>query len=184
VPRGRAAGTNHQARAGSTASAGSCGTATLRARRGVGSGHAGHLLQWIVLLLAALRAPCRRRGDPIAEHLLLRHQLAVLTRPTRRRPRGRFRRLGTLLLVLVRRVRRDWRRHLFWRWRSRAVGVHAVQALRRSRTEMNIPARLMVCALTGDKFSIADPEDAGMLDVVGFDTATPDLMAAFAKGEV
>ncbi len=31
-------------------------------------------------------------------------------------------------------------------------------------------------------FSIADPNDAGMLDVVGFDTATPALIADFAGG--
>jgi hypothetical protein len=41
----------------------------------------------LALLLASLRAAVRDRTDPVAEHLLLRHQLAVLTRPTRRRPR-------------------------------------------------------------------------------------------------
>ena len=30
------------------------------------------------------------------------------------------------------------------------------------------------------EFSIADPNDAGMLDVVGFDTATPSIIADFA----
>ena len=30
-------------------------------------------------------------------------------------------------------------------------------------------------------FSIADPRDGGTLDVVGFDTATPDLIASFAS---
>ena len=30
-------------------------------------------------------------------------------------------------------------------------------------------------------FSIADPNDAGMLDVVGFDSATPALMADFSR---
>jgi 60 kDa SS-A/Ro ribonucleoprotein len=33
-------------------------------------------------------------------------------------------------------------------------------------------------------FSIADPSDAGMLDVVGFDTAAPQLMADFAAGRL
>ncbi len=97
------------------------------------------MLEWIVLLLAALRAAYRRRTDLVAENLLLRHQLAVLTRPTRQR-RVRFRRLDKLLRVFVRRVRRDWRRHLvvvtpdtvvrwhragwrlYWRWRSRGGG--------------------------------------------------------------
>ena len=31
-------------------------------------------------------------------------------------------------------------------------------------------------------FTIADPKDPGMMDVVGFDTATPDLLATFARG--
>jgi transposase InsO family protein len=100
-------------------------------------GDASAMLELFVLLLAALRAACRQRGDLIAENLLLRHQLAVLTRPTRRR-RARIRRPDKLLWVLVHRLRRDWRRHLvvvtpdtvvrwhragwrlFWRWRSRA----------------------------------------------------------------
>jgi hypothetical protein len=30
--------------------------------------------------------------------------------------------------------------------------------------------------------SIADPNDPGMLDVVGFDTATPQLVSDFARG--
>jgi 60 kDa SS-A/Ro ribonucleoprotein len=33
-------------------------------------------------------------------------------------------------------------------------------------------------------FSIADPNDAGMLDIVGFDTSTPGLMAEFVRGNV
>jgi hypothetical protein len=52
-------------------------------------------------VLSVVRAACRRHGDPVAENLLLRHQLAVLTRPTRRR-RVRFRRLDKLLWVLIR----------------------------------------------------------------------------------
>ena len=64
----------------------------------------------LLLLLASLRAA--GRGNLVAENLLLRHQLAVLTRPTRRRRRVRFGRLDKLLWVLVRRLRRDWRRHL------------------------------------------------------------------------
>jgi hypothetical protein len=31
-------------------------------------------------------------------------------------------------------------------------------------------------------FSIADPDDQGRLDVVGFDTATPQLSSDFARG--
>lgn len=59
--------------------------------------------------------------------------------------------------------------------------IHPAQALRRYREEMGIPAKLIVVAMIANGFSIADPEDAGMLDVVGFDTASPAVMADFAR---
>jgi hypothetical protein len=52
------------------------------------------VLELVWLLLATLRAAARRRQDLALENLLLRHQLAVLTRPTRSRPRARPRSLG------------------------------------------------------------------------------------------
>ena len=33
--------------------------------------------------------------------------------------------------------------------------------------------------MTSNGFSIADPDDAGMLDVVGFDAATPHVISDF-----
>jgi 60 kDa SS-A/Ro ribonucleoprotein len=36
--------------------------------------------------------------------------------------------------------------------------------------------------MTSTGFSIADPADAGMMDVVGFDSATPELISDFARG--
>jgi 60 kDa SS-A/Ro ribonucleoprotein len=35
--------------------------------------------------------------------------------------------------------------------------------------------------MTSNGFSIADPDDAGMLDVVGFDSSTPPVIADFAR---
>lgn len=58
--------------------------------------------------------------------------------------------------------------------------IHPVQALRRYRERMGIAAKLVVVAMASNGFSIADPDDAGMLDVVGFDAATPGLIADFA----
>ena len=49
---------------------------------------------------------------------------------------------------------------------------------------MGIPAKLIVVAMTASRFSIADPDDAGMLDVVGFDAATPSVIARFAEPDV
>jgi 60 kDa SS-A/Ro ribonucleoprotein len=36
--------------------------------------------------------------------------------------------------------------------------------------------------MVSNGFSIADPDDPGMLDVVGFDTGTPAVIAGFATG--
>jgi 60 kDa SS-A/Ro ribonucleoprotein len=61
-----------------------------------------------------------------------------------------------------------------------AGDIHPVQALRAYRHKMGIGARLVVIGMVSNGFSIADPDDGGMLDVVGFDTATPSVIADFA----
>ena len=61
-----------------------------------------------------------------------------------------------------------------------AGGIQPVQALRQYRDKMGIPAKLIVCGMVSNAFTIADPDDAGMLDVIGFSTATPALMSDFA----
>lgn len=38
--------------------------------------------------------------------------------------------------------------------------------------------------MTSNKFTIADPNDPGMLDVVGFDTNVPELIRQFARDEI
>jgi len=93
------------------------------------------MLEYLLLLVSLLGAIVRDREALVAEHLLLRQQLAVLTRPTRKRPRLRAR--DKLFWVVACALRRDWRRHLVvvrpesvirwhrqawrlvWRWRSR-----------------------------------------------------------------
>ena len=62
-----------------------------------------------------------------------------------------------------------------------AGNIHPAQALQAYRERMGIPAKLIVVGMASNGFSIADPNDAGMLDVVGFDTATPQVIAAFAE---
>jgi 60 kDa SS-A/Ro ribonucleoprotein len=62
-----------------------------------------------------------------------------------------------------------------------AGSVHPAQALRAYREARGIPAKLVVVGMTSTGFSIADPDDAGMLDVVGFDTSTPPVIADFAR---
>ena len=94
------------------------------------------MLEAVALLLAALRSLLRSHRDLAVENVLLRHQLAVLTRPARKRPR--LRSGDKALWLLARRYCAEWRRHLivvrpetvirwhrqgwrlFWRWRSHA----------------------------------------------------------------
>ncbi len=59
--------------------------------------------------------------------------------------------------------------------------IHPAQALREYREKTGIPAKLVVVGLVSNGFSIADPEDPGMLDVVGFDNATPAVIADFIR---
>lgn len=60
--------------------------------------------------------------------------------------------------------------------------VHPHQALRAYREQTGIPAKLVVVGMTATAFSIADPDDAGMLDVAGFDATVPSLIAEFSRG--
>ncbi len=59
--------------------------------------------------------------------------------------------------------------------------IHPKTALDMYRQEMGRPAKCAVVAMVANNFSIADPNDAGMLDFIGFDTATPTLLSDFAK---
>jgi 60 kDa SS-A/Ro ribonucleoprotein len=59
--------------------------------------------------------------------------------------------------------------------------IHPAQALREYRQRTGISAKLVVVGMVSNGFSIADPDDAGMLDVVGFDTATPTVIGDFAR---
>ena len=62
--------------------------------------------------------------------------------------------------------------------------VHPFQALQRYRDRTGINARLIVVGMTSTGFTIAEPSDPGMLDVVGFDTSAPRVMAEFSAGRV
>jgi 60 kDa SS-A/Ro ribonucleoprotein len=60
-----------------------------------------------------------------------------------------------------------------------AGAIHPSQALAAYRQKMGIGAKLVVIGMVSNGFTIADPNDAGMLDVVGFDTATPSVITDF-----
>lgn len=61
-------------------------------------------------------------------------------------------------------------------------GVHPYIALLNYRQRMGIPAKMVVVGMRATNFTIADPRDAGMMDVVGFDSAAPQLITDFIRG--
>jgi hypothetical protein len=117
------------------------------------------MIELLGLTLSGLRALMRPREHLVLENLLLRHQLAVLTRPTRRRPRARIRTWDKLLWLLARRWCHDWRHHLvfvtpdtvvrwhrqgwrlFWRWKSRSHG---------GRPHLSAEIRVLIASLSRD----------------------------------
>ena len=62
--------------------------------------------------------------------------------------------------------------------------MHPVEALRQYRAKTGIDAKLVVVGMVSNGFTIADPDDAGMMDVVGFDSAAPEVMRSFVAGEI
>jgi 60 kDa SS-A/Ro ribonucleoprotein len=60
--------------------------------------------------------------------------------------------------------------------------IHPAQALQQYRQQMGIPAKLIVCGMVSNGFTIADPNDGGMMDCVGFDVSAPQVMAEFVRG--
>jgi 60 kDa SS-A/Ro ribonucleoprotein len=60
-------------------------------------------------------------------------------------------------------------------------GIHPAQALQEYRQRMGLDAKLIVVGMLANNFSIADPGDTGMLDVVGFDSTVPQVMSEFVR---
>lgn len=70
--------------------------------------------------------------------------------------------------------------HVYTDCETWAGRIHPHQALKQYRDQMGIPAKLVVAGMVATNFTIADPDDVGMLDVVGFDAAAPGIIADFA----
>ena len=63
--------------------------------------------------------------------------------------------------------------------------VHPSEALKQYREHSGIhDAKLIVVGMTSNGFTIADPEDPGMLDMAGFDSAAPQVMREFILGNI
>lgn len=56
--------------------------------------------------------------------------------------------------------------------------IHPYKALQNYRKEMGIDAKLVVVGCDSSGFTIADPKDPGMLDVVGFSGDVPQVIAS------
>jgi 60 kDa SS-A/Ro ribonucleoprotein len=67
---------------------------------------------------------------------------------------------------------------------SWAGAIHPHEALRRYRERTGIRAKLVVVGMTATRWTVADPSDVGSLNVAGFDTATPQLISNFVRGEL
>lgn len=68
---------------------------------------------------------------------------------------------------------------------SETGGRNPSAALREYRRARGVhDAKLIVNAMTSNKFSIADPRDRNMLDVVGFDSSAPQVISSFIRGDV
>jgi 60 kDa SS-A/Ro ribonucleoprotein len=62
--------------------------------------------------------------------------------------------------------------------------IHPHQALRQYREHVGHDVKFVVVAMTSTGYSIADPNDASSLDVVGFDAAVPQLISDFSAGRI
>jgi len=72
-------------------------------------------------------------------------------------------------------------------WKGRLYGTetgHPMEALKEYRQKMGIPAKLSVLGMTATECTVADPDDPGTLDMVGFSTDVPKILNQFIKGEV
>lgn len=65
-----------------------------------------------------------------------------------------------------------------------AGNIHPHKALEQYRQKSGNAARLVVVAMTPTNYTIANPLDVGMLDVVGFDSNTPKVIADFSAGRI
>jgi len=62
-----------------------------------------------------------------------------------------------------------------------AGSIKPHQALDKYRQKSGRYAKLIVVGTSATPFTIADPNDAGMLDVVGFDTGVPEVISNFGR---
>jgi transposase InsO family protein len=144
---------------------------------------------YLLLLVAFVRAAIGSRAEVAAENLLLRQQLAALTRSTRKRPR--LRRCDKVFWVLARRLWRCWSKHLavvrpetvlrwhrrgwrlFWRWRSRP---------RRGRPRLSAEVRELIAAMARDNPLWGSERIRGELLKLGIPVSTRSIQRYRRRG--
>ncbi len=62
--------------------------------------------------------------------------------------------------------------------------IHPFEALKKYRKAINPEAKLAVLAFESSGFTIADPSDAGMIDIAGLDANVPKILSEFASGRL
>lgn len=62
--------------------------------------------------------------------------------------------------------------------------IQPFEALKRYRKEFNKDAKMAVLAFDSNGFSVADPSDAGMMDIAGLDANVPKVLSEFAAGRL
>ena len=65
-----------------------------------------------------------------------------------------------------------------------APTVHPQVALEQYRKETGVDAKLIVIGMASNCLTIADPKDKNTLNLAGFDTATPELISMFVRGQI
>ncbi|KAH7948159.1 hypothetical protein HPB52_018861 [Rhipicephalus sanguineus] len=67
---------------------------------------------------------------------------------------------------------------------TQSWSIHPAQALKEYRESCSLPdTRFIVCAMCSQGFSLAPPDELGMLDMAGCDSHTLQLIQDFAKGD-
>jgi 60 kDa SS-A/Ro ribonucleoprotein len=60
-----------------------------------------------------------------------------------------------------------------------AGNIQPVQAMEQYRNQVGHDVKMIVVGMASNGFTIADPQDRSMLDIVGFDTSAPNIMSDF-----
>jgi len=124
-------------------------------------GDAYAMLDVLWLFLTAVQAAMRPRQDLVLENLMLRHQLAVLTRPTRRQTPARLRLWDKLLWILARRFCAGWREHLSfvtpetvvrWHWQGWRIFRRWKSRSRGSRPHLSPEVRDLIATMSRDNW--------------------------------